>query len=213
MITTLSTMYLYLGIARGISQGNSVYSFPAAAWMGNTIIGSYTDPVQLPVQILFYLVLAVVFVIVVQKSSFGRKLFAIGLNENAVRYCGIDTDRIKIIVYTVSGLVCALASIIWLGRFTSVKYDAGTSFNLKVITIVVLGGTSINGGVGDMKGTLLATLIIATLNSGLTVMNIPIDAQTIIQGVVLLISLIAFSIASQRARTRKVIKVVSQEKG
>lgn len=210
MITTLSTMYLYLGLARGISQGNSVYSFPAAAWMGNTIIGSYKDPAQLPVQIIFYIVLAVIFVIVVQRSTYGRKLFAIGLNENAVRYSGIDTDKIKIIAYTVCGLVCAFASIIWLGRFTSVKYDAGTSFNLKVITVVVLGGTSINGGVGDMKGTLLATLIIATLNSGLTVMNIPIDAQTIIQGVVLLISLIAFSIASQRARQRKVIKVVSE---
>ena len=96
--------------------------------------------------------------------------------------------------------MCALAAFIFLGRFTSVKYDAGTNFNLKVITIVVLGGTSINGGVGDMKGTLLGTLIIATLNSGLTVMNIPIDVQTVVQGVVLLISLIAFSVVQTRAK-------------
>ncbi len=92
------------------------------------------------------------------------------------------------------GVICALAGLIFLGRFTSVKYDAGTNFNLNVITIVVLGGTSINGGIGNMKGTVLATLIIATLNSGLTALNIPIDVQTIVQGVVLMIALIAYAI-------------------
>lgn len=173
MITTLATMYLFLGLARGISGGDSVYSFDFAGWCGNTMIG------PLPIQIIFYAVLAVVFVIILQKSTFGRKLFAIGLNKNAAKYAGINTEKIQLIIYTVTGLVCALAAFIFLGRFTSVKYDAGTNFNLKVITIVVLGGTSINGGIGDMKGTLLGTLIIATLNSGLTVMNIPIDLSLI----------------------------------
>ena len=201
MITTLATMYLYLGLARGLSHGDSVYSFDFTTKVGNTYIGLF------PIQIFMYLILAVVFVILLQRTSFGRKLVAIGLTENAVRYSGINTDRIKIILYVICGLVCALASIIWLGRFTSVKYDAGTSFNLKVITVVVLGGTSIVGGIGDMKGTLLGTLIIATLNSGLTVMNIPIDAQTIIQGVVLLVSLIAFSVAMTRAKQNRVLKV------
>lgn len=197
MITTLATMYLYLGLARGITRGDSEYSFGFATWIGNTMVG------PIPIQILIFAALAVIFVIVLQKSTFGRKLFAIGKNKAAARYSGIDVDKILIILYIVTGLVCSLAAFIWLGRFTSVKYDAGTNFNLKVITIVVLGGTSIMGGVGDMRGTLLGILIIATLNSGLTVMNIPIDAQTIIQGVVLLISLIAFSIANTRSRQRK----------
>ena len=205
MITTLATMYLFLGLARGISGGDSVYSFDFAGWCGNTMIG------PLPIQIIFYAVLAVVFVIILQKSTFGRKLFAIGLNKNAAKYAGINTEKIQLIIYTVTGLVCALAAFIFLGRFTSVKYDAGTNFNLKVITIVVLGGTSINGGIGDMKGTLLGTLIIATLNSGLTVMNIPIDVQTVVQGVVLLISLIAFSIVQTRAKKKKVIKITSEK--
>lgn len=205
MITTLATMYLFLGLARGISGGDSVYSYDFSGWCGNTMVG------PIPIQIIFFAVLAVIFVIVLQKSTFGRKLFAIGLNKNAAKYAGINTEKIQIIIFTVTGIVCALAAFIFLGRFTSVKYDAGTNFNLKVITIVVLGGTSIMGGVGDMKGTLLGTLIIATLNSGLTVMNIPIDVQTIVQGAVLLISLIAFSIVSSREKQKKVIKITSSE--
>lgn len=203
MITTLATMYLFLGLARGISGGGSVYSYGFSGWLGNTMVG------MIPIQILVYLLLAVIFVIVLQRSSFGRKLFAIGLNKNATKYAGIDTEKIQIIIYTITGLVCALAALIFLGRFTSVKYDAGTNFNLKVITVVVLGGTSITGGVGDMRGTLLGTLIIATLNSGLTVMNIPIDVQTVVQGAVLLISLIAFSVVSERNRRKKVITITS----
>ena len=199
MITTLATMYLYLGLARGISHGDSIYSFPFANWMGNTMIGI------IPVQIIFFVILAMLFVIVLQKSTFGRKLFAIGLNRDAAAYSGINVDKALIIIYTVCGLVCSLAAFIWLGRFTSVKYDAGTNFNMKVITVVVLGGTSIAGGVGDMKGTLIGTLIIATLNSGLTVMNIPIDAQTIIQGVVLLVALIVFAYANAKAKQKRVI--------
>lgn len=203
MITTLATMYLFLGLARGISKGGSVYSYDFAGWMGNTMVGI------IPIQILIYLALAVLFVVILQYSCFGRKLFSIGLNKNAAKYSGIDTEKIQIIIYTVTGFLCALAALIFLGRFTSVKYDAGTNFNLKVITVVVLGGTSITGGVGDMRGTLLGTLIIATLNSGLTVMNIPIDVQTVVQGAVLLVSLIAFSVVSVRNRKKKVITVAS----
>ena len=155
MITTLATMYLFLGLARGITGGDSVYAFDFASWCGNTMVG------PIPIQLIFFAVMAVIFVIVLQKSTFGRKLFAIGLNKNAARYAGINVEKMQIIIFTVTGIVCALASFVYLGRFTSVKYDAGSNFNLNVITIVVLGGTSIMGGVGDMKGTLLGTLIIA----------------------------------------------------
>lgn len=201
MVTTLATMYLFLGIARGISKGSSIYSFPAAEFLGNTNLFG------LPIQIWIYLVLAVLFAVVLGMTTFGRKLFGIGLNANATKYAGINIDRLLIILYTVCGIVCALAALIFLGRFTSVKYDAGTSFNLKVITIVVLGGTSINGGVGDIKGTILGTLIIATLNSGLTVLNIPIDVQTIVQGVVLIIALIACVIVNGKNRKKSIVKV------
>lgn len=205
MVTTLATMYLYLGLARGLSKGESVYAYKFAEVLGMTTIAG------VPIQIWIYLILAVVFVILLGYTTLGRKLYSIGLNDNATKYAGVPTEKIQILIYTLCGLVCALAAFIWLGRFTSVKYDAGTNFNLKVITIVVLGGTSINGGIGDMKGTVLATLIIATLNSGLTVMNIPIDVQTIVQGAVLIIALIACAVVNVRAKKKKIIKVETKK--
>lgn len=195
MVATLATMFLFLGLARGFSKGSSVYSYSASEAMGTMSMGG------IPAQIFLLLLLAAGFLVFLHKTPFGRTLYCTGLNENATKYAGINADRNKIIIYVICGAVCALAALIWLGRFTSIKYDAGTNFNLKVITVVVLGGTSINGGIGNLKGTLLGTLIIATLNSGLTVMDIPIDLQTIVQGTVLIIALIFYSVINNRAKT------------
>jgi ribose/xylose/arabinose/galactoside ABC-type transport system permease subunit len=199
LVTTLATMYLYMGIARSISMGDSVYSWPASQWLGSTYLGGV-----IPVQIFFYAALALVFWFILARTTLGRTLFGIGLNENATSYCGVNTARVKILIYLISGLLCAFAGLIWLGRFTSIKYDAGTSLGLKVVTMIVLGGTSILGGIGDMKGTILAALIIAVLNSGLTVLNIPITTQTIVHGLILVISLVSYSVIN--ARTRKATK-------
>ena len=201
MITTLATMYLYLGIARGISKGDSVYSYPATSFLGNQLVGG------IPIQIYIYIVFAVIFVLILQKSTYGRKIFAIGLNEGATRYSGIDTDKVILLAYVMEGVMASLAAMTWIGRFTSLKYDAVTNMHIKVITIVVLGGTSIMGGVGDMKGSIIATLIIAVMTSGLTVMGIPYDAQTIVQGVVLLISLTAYALIGMQGK-RKNLKTV-----
>jgi len=206
MVTTLATMYLYLGISRGISKGNSIYTYEFTTLMGTTSLFG------VPLQIWIYIILAVIFTILLSKTTLGRKLYSIGLNENATQYAGIDIGKIKIIMYVICGLVCALASYIWLGRFTSIKFDAGTNFNMKVITIIVLGGTSINGGIGSMVGTIIGTLIIATLNSGLTVMNIPIDVQTIVHGSVLIVALIGYAVINNRAKKKKLIKIEAAPK-
>ena len=194
MITTLATMYLYLGIARGISKGDSVCSYGATSFLGNEMV------LGIPIQIYFYIVVAIIFVMILQKSTYGRKIFAIGLNEGATRYSGINTDKVILLAYVMEGVMASLAAMTWIGRFTSLKYDAGTNMHMKVITVVVLGGTSIMGGVGDMKATIIATLIIAVMTSGLTVMGIPYDAQTIVQGVVLLISLTAYALIGMRGK-------------
>lgn len=205
MVATLATMYLFMGIARSISQGDSVYAYPAAAWMGNTQV------LGIPVQIFMYAALALIFWFVLSRTTLGRTLYSIGLNENATKYCGINSARVKTLIYLLSGVVCALAGLIFLGRFTSVKYDAGTGLNLKVVTIVVLGGTSILGGTGDMRGTILATLIIAVLNSGLTVLGIPNDMQTIVQGLILVISLVSYAVLNERARKSRIISLSADQ--
>lgn len=200
MVITVASMFMYLGIARGITGGGSSYSYPAAGMLGGM------SAAGIPVQIFIYLFTALIFYILLAKSTFGRKLYGIGLNENATKYAGIDTGKAIVKAYLLAGLMCAVAGIILIGRFSSLRYDAGTNVNLKVITIVVLGGTSILGGSGDMKGTILATLIMAVLNSGLTVLNIPIDTQTIVHGTILIISLIAYELVNRRAKHQKIAR-------
>lgn len=201
LIATLATMYLFMGVARGLSHGDSVYTFASSTFLGNTQIG------PIPLQIFIYIIMAVVFHLLQARTTLGRSLYGIGLNENATRYSGINTTRVKYIIYAMSGLMSALSGLIWLGRFTSIKYDAGTSLGMKVVTIVVLGGTSILGGSGQIRSTVIASLIIAVLNSGLTVLNIPIDTQIIVQGGVLILSLVAYSLLNQRVRQKLIIKL------
>ena len=202
LVTTLATMFLFRGIAKGMTAGDSVYTYDFATFMGTTEIGG------IPISLFFYIIAAVVFTLLLSKTAMGRSLYAIGLNENAARYSGLKVDKLLIAIYILSSLMCVLAAYFYLGRFTSVKFDVVNTINLKVVTVIVLGGTSILGGVGDMKGTLIATFIIAVLNSGLTVLNIPIDVQTIIQGAVLVISLIIYSILNERAKKNKIINVL-----
>jgi ribose transport system permease protein/rhamnose transport system permease protein len=205
LITTLATMFLFRGIAKGITAGDSVYTYGFSTFMGNqTLLG-------LPISIIIFVIMAIAFYIILSKTTLGRSLLAIGNNENATRYSGINVNNILILIYTLCGLICAIAGYIYLGRFTSVKYDVANSLNLQIITVVVLGGTNIMGGSGDMKGTIIATLIIAVLNSGLTVLNIPVDAQTIINGVVLIISLIVYSILNEMGKNKRIINVAPIE--
>lgn len=203
LVTTLASMFLFMGISRGISAGDSVYTYNIATFLGTTNLFGF-----LPLQIVIYAVLAVVFWFLLSKTPLGRKVYAIGYNEDACVYAGVKTDRIKIILYVLSGLMCALCSVIYLGRFTSVNVAADAGFNLKVVTIIVLGGASILGGVGDIKGTIIATMIIAVLNSGLTVMDIPVDNQTIVHGCVLILSLITYAMINDRAKKKKVIQPI-----
>lgn len=183
MVATLSTYFLYMGIGRVVSGGESVHGFAAAALIGTKEIGN------VPIQIFIWLALAAVFYYILKYTATGRKIYAIGLNENGAVYSGINVNKIKIVMYTVMGFVASLAAIIYIGRFTSIKYNSASDMNMNVITVAVLGGLSLNGGKGDIPGVLLGTLIIATLNSGLTVLNIPIAIQTIVQGIVLMLAL------------------------
>jgi Ribose/xylose/arabinose/galactoside ABC-type transport systems, permease components len=205
LVTTLATMYLFRGIAKGITTGDSVYSYDFTTAMGTTSIAG------IPLGLFIYIILAVVFVLLLHKTAFGVSLFGIGLNPHAAKYSGINVNKILTLVYVISGVMCALASFFYLGRFTSVKYDVANTVNMTVITVIIMGGTSILGGIGDMRGTIIATFILAVLNSGLTVLNIPVDVQTVIQGIVLIIALIVYSIVIERAKKNRLIDV-SKEK-
>jgi rhamnose transport system permease protein len=155
LIVTLATYAAYRGIAEGVSQGRSYSKFgddfghlARGMWLGVPLPG------------LLFLPLALAFAVFLAKTPAGRYLYAIGHNERASRFSGIAVDRIKMWLYTASGTLAGLATIIYVSRFDTAKADAGKGFELEVITAVVVGGTSIFGGRGNIVGTILGLLLI-----------------------------------------------------
>ncbi len=205
LIMTLATMYLFKGIAEGLtmgisSVGASVSSYPAANALGvGTVLG-------IPVQVFVFIILAVVFHLLLAKTYFGRYIYALGMNEQAARYSGIKVVRVKVLLYVIGGITYALAGLIYLGRFSSLRYDSADPLTLQVITIVVLGGTSILGGSGNVIGSVLSITIMAILKSGMNILFIPQTSQKIVLGIILLASLMIFRMIDIRSAKKKFMK-------
>lgn len=155
LMVTLATYAAYRGMAEGISQGASYSQFgDQFAWLAR---GTWWG---VPIPGYLFTGLAVTLAIVLHKTAFGRSIYAIGHNETAARYSGIAVDRVKLLLYTVSGTLAGLSTVIYVSRFDTAKADAGRGFELDVITAVVVGGTSIFGGRGNILGTVLGLLLI-----------------------------------------------------
>jgi ribose transport system permease protein len=120
----------------------------------------------------------------------GRYIYALGGNEAATRLSGINVDKVKIIVYAISGLLCALASTIEIARLSSAQPTAGTGYEMDAIAAVVLGGTSMSGGRGKIIGTLVGALILGFLNNGLNMLGVDAYYQMIVKGVVILLAVL-----------------------
>ena len=147
LIMTLATLALYRGLAEGISQARSVRGYPE--WF--FVLGQ-GEVLGVPTQLWILAIAIVIFWVVLARTTFGRSLYAIGYNETAARYSAIRVDRIKLIIYTLSGLMSGLAGWIFVSRVSTTRSDMGTGLELDVIAAVVLGGTSIFGGSAPSPG-------------------------------------------------------------
>ncbi|OCG01208.1 ribose ABC transporter permease [Gilliamella sp. wkB112] len=123
-------------------------------------------------------------------TRLGRYIYALGGNETATRLSGINVDRVKVIVYAISGLLCALASTIEVARLSSAQPTAGTGYEMDAIAAVVLGGTSMSGGRGKIIGTLIGALILGFLNNGLNMLGVDAYYQMIVKGAVILLAVL-----------------------
>jgi ribose transport system permease protein len=124
------------------------------------------------------------------QTRFGRYVYAIGGNENVTRLSGVNVTLIKLVVYAVSGLLSALAGIILTARLESAQPTAGVGYELDAIAAVVVGGTSLAGGIGSMTGTLIGALIIGILNNALNLMDVSAYYQMIAKGAVILLAVL-----------------------
>ncbi|MFA6784295.1 MAG: ABC transporter permease, partial [Sphaerochaeta sp.] len=160
---------------------------------------------SIPFPVIYMLILFFVMYILLNKTKFGRHVYALGGNKDAAIYSGIDTGRVIIITHTLIGLFSAFAGVVLCSRMYSGQPTIGNGFEMDAIAAVVLGGTSMSGGVGTLGGTFLGMLIIGILNNGLNLLNINSFWQLILKGVVILLAVYIDVI--KRSRDNKVKKV------
>ena len=154
----------------------------------------------MPIQLIYLLVLFFILDYLYERGSLGRNLKGMGFNENAVIYSGVNTKKILLGIYTFLGLLCGVASIVYLGRISAAKTSMGDNMNFEVITAVLLGGTSTMGGIGSMRGTLIGIIIIGVLKKGFSLLNFSGNIYNFTLGLILVLSLILFSVLEDRKR-------------
>lgn len=192
LVVTLGTYAFYRGVAYVLLGDQAARGYPEAF----TYIGQGRLPGTLiPFSVALFGVLAVVFGLVLHKTTFGRYLFAIGNNENASVYSGVPVARIKIIIFTVSGFMAALAGLVLAARFGSTRPDIGNGLELSVITAAVLGGVDIDGGAGTMGGAALSLILIGLLRFGMGLLNIQGQVQGVVIGLLLILSILLPNVA------------------
>lgn len=186
-IATLATMTIFRGLTLVYTGGNPITDF-SDAFSYKFIGRGYVLGVPWPV-ILMVIFFAISYVIL-NKTPFGRKTYAIGGNERAAYISGIKTDRIKVKIYAISGLLAAMAGLILTSRLDSAQPTAGSAYEMDAIAAVVLGGISMSGGKGTIAGTLVGALILGTLNNGLNMLGVSSFYQQIVKGIVILIAVL-----------------------
>ena len=187
MVVTLATFSLFRGIAYVLLGNQAVTGYP---WDFADIGQGYFAGTMIPNQLVIFAVLAVIFGFILHKTTFGRYVYAIGNNEDACRYSGIPVDRIKLILFTVSGLLSAFAAILLTSRIYSTRPNIAQGYELEVITAVVLGGVSINGGSGSMLGVVLSLFLIGFARFGMSLLNVPAQVMTVIIGCLLICAIL-----------------------
>jgi rhamnose transport system permease protein len=186
LVVTLGTYSFYRGLAYVLLGDQAARGYPPSfTFLGQGTLGD----TRIPFSLLLFGVLAVIFGLLLHRTTFGRYLFAIGNNEDASRYAGVPVDRVKITIYVISGLMAALAGMVLAARFGSTRPDIGTGLELTVITVTVLGGVSIFGGSGTMLGAVLSLILIGVTRFGMGLVNIQGQTQDIIIGLLLILSI------------------------
>src|ERR671911_124709 len=187
LVVTLAGLIGFRGAARILLEDRSVGDFPD--WFGEQGRDDLVGP--LPLALVAFLVFIVVAGVVLHRSAIGRKVFVIGNNAEVARYSGIDVARVKIALFTTSGLVAGVAGVLFAARLGSVRANIGEGFELDIITMVLLGGVSIFGGSGTLLGVALAICIVLNLRNGLGLANVEANTQTGVIGVLLIVSVLA----------------------
>ena len=182
-IVTLGTMTFLRGMAYTITEGQPIVSSSLSfRELGN----GYLAGIPVPVTIMLVVYLLAWFIL--ERTRFGRHIYAVGGNAQAARLAGVRVKRVLAAVYMIAGVCAGLAGIIFAARVISAQPTAGTGYELDAIAAVVLGGTSLAGGRGRIIGTLIGSIILGVLSTGLILLSVPFFTQLLIKGIVIILA-------------------------
>jgi len=185
-LTTLATMGIARGFTMMITQTKDVVIYREPYWR---IFGD-GELFHVPSQIIWTLIVAIITGFFLRKAVFGRRVYATGGNIEAARFSGINTDKVIIAVFTITGVLAALSGIILSSQMHTSRPHVGIGMELNVIAAVILGGTSLFGGKGSIIGTIIGSLIIGVLNNGLLLLGFSSYFQMVIRGVVIILAVL-----------------------
>ncbi|WP_336790323.1 ABC transporter permease [Paenibacillus sp. MMO-177] len=185
-LVTLGSMGAVKGMAMWITDTAPI---PIINNHFNFIFGS-GDIGPVPVLLLWVVVFTIIAHVLLRKTSFGRQTLATGGNENAAKFSGVKTARIKLMVFLGTGVMAGLAGLLYAGRMNAGRFSFGEGDELSVIAAVILGGTSLFGGVGTIIGTLVGALMIGTINNGLIIMGLDVSQQMMIKGLIIILAVL-----------------------
>ncbi len=188
-IATLGTMTLLRGFTLVYTQGKPISANGAADSAVFSKIGTGYF-LHIPIPIFIMIIVFIIAYYILRHLRMGRYIYSLGSNEEATMYSAIKTDNVKLFVYGSVGLLAALAGIIVTARLGSAQPTAGAGYELDAIAAVVLGGTSMSGGVGTISGTVIGALIIGLLNNALNLLQVPSYYQDVAKGIVILIAVL-----------------------
>ncbi len=196
-IATLGTMSIARGICYGLTNGQPVRNLP----QGFSFLGQYDLPVgswQVPLPVIVMIVIAIIMSFFLSRTVWGYRIYALGGNEQAAALSGINTGRIKILVYTLCGFLTAIGGLLMTARLGVAAPTAALGYELDVIAAVVIGGTSLTGGEGTILGVLIGAAIMQVLRNGLVLLGFPAYWQPAAIGLVIIVAIMLDQLRKRR---------------
>ena len=194
-IMTFSMMYIARGLALTYTQGQAIYNFPTLfTWIGKSFLGPVPMPAVISAAVLLILHFAL------SRTTFGRAIYAVGSSQKAARYSGISVPGKLIQVYTISGVVAALAGLIYIARLNSADADLGQLWSMEAIAVCVIGGVTFAGGEGRILGLLMGGTVMAVISNCINLLGIPSRFQDFFTGFVIILAVTVDHYAKKRER-------------
>ncbi|AEW77030.1 ribose ABC transporter permease [Aggregatibacter actinomycetemcomitans] len=210
-ITTLGMMGIARGLALTLSNGKTIYNFPEALrFFGNGRL-NITDGFGIPIPVIIALIVVLISFYILTQTVFGRQVYALGGNREAVRLSGINVNKLEIKTYVINGALAAIGAVILVGRLNAAQPIAGTGYELDAIAATVIGGTSLMGGVGSVISTSIGALIMGVLQNGLTLLNVTSYLQRLIIGLVIILAVFLDQLRRGEVSTGRLRRIFFRE--